>query len=79
MAKRYEEYSPERPVMRLVRCRYTHRYFNGTAWTQDPKEARKFSDVIEVACACAEYCLQNVELVLRPLGAQTDLFITPIR
>ncbi len=68
-----------RDVERLLRCAKTHQYFNSGGWTADPREAARFPDVIEAVRACVANGLQNVELVLRVPGSNTELFATPIR
>jgi hypothetical protein len=67
------------PVIRVLRCRMTHRYFTGDGWCENPEHAETFPDQIGAARACASHKLENIELVLRVEGSQTDLFCTPMR
>lgn len=66
-------------VKRLIRCRKTHRYYNGEGWTSDPRAAKSFAHVIDAARVCADKQLENVDLVLQLAEAKTELFSTPMR
>jgi hypothetical protein len=66
-------------IRRVLRHRESHAYFKAGGWTSNPEEADSFSDVVEVAEACARYGLNDVELALRYDSARQDLFCTPIR
>ncbi len=77
------DWSNERSVVpgaqRLLRCRKTHRYFNGDGWTADPSQAQVFPDEIDAARACVIHKLHNVELVLRTQFTGLEIFSTPVR
>jgi hypothetical protein len=66
-------------IKRLLRHRKSLAYFKDGGWTDNPKEAKSFADVIEAAKACAEYGLEEVDLALRYEAAGPDVFCTPIR
>lgn len=67
------------PVIRMLRCRDTLRYFTGEGWSEDPEFAQLFPDEFGAVRACVSNRLDNVELVLRVSGSQTELFCTPVR
>ncbi len=67
------------PMMRVLRHRATREYFSVGGWTKNPEEARKFSDVLEAAQACAEHGLEDVELALRIHAQAPDVFCTALR
>ncbi len=69
----------ETAIVRLLRCQKTRRYFTGKGWTEDPKQAKQFTDEFQAAGTCIYHDLHDVELVLRASGGDTDLFTTPIR
>lgn len=66
-------------VSRLLRSQTTHYYLTDRGWTANPEEARKFSDSVEAAEACAQQGLTDVELSLwlEPKGC--ELFCLPLR
>lgn len=66
-------------VLRLIRCKQTGRYLGPGGWTQNPNHARTFPDNVDAVRACVKSDLQDVELVLRPPGADHDLFRTTLR
>jgi hypothetical protein len=67
-------------VKRLLRRQNTREYFkDDDGWTENPDEARCFSDVVEAAETCARLGLKGVELTLREGSDTSDLFCTPIR
>ena len=68
-----------RPVKRLLRRCDTREYFKEDGWTDNPEEAKSFSDVVEVAEVCAQRGLSGVEMILRIDGGATEVFSTPIR
>jgi hypothetical protein len=68
-----------KPVRRFLRHRASHTYFKDGGWTADPAEANTYSDVLEVAEACARYRLSDVEVALRYERSSCDLFCTPLR
>lgn len=67
------------PIKRLLRHRESRAYYKEGGWTDNPKEARSFSDVVEAAQVCAQYGLQGVDLALRYEAGEADLFCTRIR
>ena len=67
------------PVVRLLRCRNTRRYFTGEGWSEDPEFAQLFPYEFGAVRACVSNQLDNVELVLRVGGSQTDIFCTQVR
>ncbi len=69
----------ETTIKRLLRRRASQQYFKDGEWTNNPEEARSFSDVVEVAQICAQYDLSDVELAVRYDKAGCDLFCTTIR
>ncbi len=66
-------------VIRLLRCTRTNRYFSGGGWTEHLESAKVFNDVMEVARACVQHGLAEVELVLRAGAGNAELFATPVR
>ncbi len=64
---------------RLLRCRTTHRYFNGQDWTPDPSQAQIFPDEFDAARACLAHDLHDVELVLRNQLTGAEIFSTLMR
>jgi hypothetical protein len=66
-------------VIRILRCRATRRYFTGEGWSENPDSAQLFPDEFGAVRACVSSHLDNVELVLRVDGSQTDLFCTQVR
>ncbi len=66
------------PVVRLLRCRKTQRYFTGQGWSDNPACAEKFQEQLAAVRACLAHKLDNMELVLRHDGGQTDLFCTVV-
>ncbi len=64
---------------RILRCRKTHRYFNGEGWTDNPSQAQVFPDEVDAARACVTHNLHEVELVLRTRLARVEFFSTPVR
>jgi len=79
MAKPLNGLVEKKRVVRLLRRRETQEYFKDDGWTNNPAEAKSFSDVVEVAEACARFRLEDVELTLRGEHAEgSDLFCTPM-
>jgi len=79
MAKTLDALSEKKRVVRLLRRRETQQYFRDDGWTSNPAEAKSFSDVVEVAEACAKFRLEDVELTLRVDHCEaSDLFCTPM-
>ncbi|HEV2208511.1 MAG TPA: hypothetical protein VG167_07020 [Verrucomicrobiae bacterium] len=78
MANGYEE-EPLKTVERLLRCRNTHRYFTDNGWTENPADARCFTDLLEAAQICAERGLTDVELTLVAGRGGPELFCTAVR
>jgi len=66
-------------VVRLLRCNQTRRYLAPEGWTQDDAQALTFTDEIDAVRACFQRGLNDVDLVIRASGANTDLFCTRIR
>jgi hypothetical protein len=64
-------------VKRLLRRQNTSEYYAEGGWTDNPEQARTFSDVVEAAETCARLGLNDVELTLRVKSS--DLFCTPLR
>ncbi len=64
---------PQLPVVRVIRCLRTGRYFTGLDWTADLSQAQTFPDEVQAVRACVRHGLQNVELVVRVPGFFTDL------
>ena len=77
MANTLTSSSTKKTIRRLLRRRDTQEYFKDGGWTNDPAEARIFSDVVEVAEICALHGLTDVELTLRV--ETSDVFCTPMR
>lgn len=75
------DFSGERKkaIKRFLRDRESHKYFKDGNWTDNPREANSYSDVVEVAEICSRYGLKNVELALRFETAECDLFCLRIR
>lgn len=78
MAKTFEAELENKGVKRLLRRRSTRQYLREDGWTENPEEARCFSDVVEVAETCARLRLRDVELTLRIECRGSDIFCTPI-
>ncbi|HYG33556.1 MAG TPA: hypothetical protein VEC99_02150 [Clostridia bacterium] len=78
-AKSTNQTASDLRVKRLLRHQGSEEYFKEGGWTNNPEEAKCFSDVVEVAETCARYGLNNVELALRVDSAAGDVFCTPIR
>lgn len=78
-AKTLKSAVEEKTIKRLLRHRTSREYFKEGGWTSNPEEAESFSDVVEVAEACARYGLDNVELALCYDALAGDVFCTPIR
>jgi hypothetical protein len=66
-------------VRRLLRRRDSREYFMESGWTENPDEAKSYSDVLEAAETCVRYGLCDVELALRIDPRASDFFCTPIR
>ena len=79
MAKTANDIAQAPPVVRLIRCRETYRYFTGNGWSDDPDRAEIYVEQIDAVRACVFHKLENIELVLRLHGSQTDLFCTMVR
>ena len=69
----------EQGIKRVLRHRESKAYFKCGGWTRNAEEADNFSDVVQVAEACVQYGLSDVELALRYEAATGDVFCTPIR
>ena len=67
------------PVLRLLRCKRTNRYFTGDSWVDDASLAKCFRDQTDAVSTCVQHDLTDIELVLRMPDSQTDLFITGLR
>ena len=65
-------------VKRLLRRSGSSEFFREDGWTENPEEAKTYSDVLEAASACAQHKLSNVELTLRIESRGCDLFCTLI-
>jgi hypothetical protein len=65
-------------IKRVLRNKRSREYFKDGGWTADPKEARCFSDAVEVVETCCRYQLNDVELALQS-ETGCDVFCTPIR
>lgn len=78
MAKSFDVQVVKKNVKRLLRRCSTRQYFKEDGWTENPEEARCFSDVVEVAETCARLRLRDVELALRMDSRGSDLFCTPM-
>jgi hypothetical protein len=76
MSKRDTE---QNAIKRLLRHRGTREFFKDDGWTENPDEARSFSDVVEVAEVCARHGLSDVEIALRVETRACDVFCTPVR
>lgn len=66
-------------IIRLLRDRESQEYWADGSWTQNPSEAKSFSDALEAAEACTSRGLSNVELAVRFESSETDVFCTPMR
>ena len=66
-------------VKRLLRHRFTRKYFSHSGWTDNPDEAQVFFDALEAAQTCAQLRLTGVELALHVGSGTCDIFSTPIR
>ncbi|HYG34010.1 MAG TPA: hypothetical protein VEC99_04455 [Clostridia bacterium] len=66
-------------IKRLLRRRGSREFFKGDGWTENPDEARDYSDVLEAAETCVRYGLNDVELALRMGTQASDFFCTRIR
>ena len=64
---------------RLLRHQHTLAYFKDGGWTRDPKEADRFSDVLEAAETCVKHGLVDVDLILQMNGGDSNHFSTPAR
>ena len=76
-AKSIEEQTQQTAIKRVLRHKSSHEYIKDGGWTNNPAEARSFSDVVEVAETCARYGLNDVELALRVHPQAADVFCTP--
>ena len=79
MAKTTSDITQAPPVVRLIRCRETYRYFTGNGWSDNADHAEIYVEQIDAVRACVFHKLENIELVLRLHGSQTDLFCTMVR
>jgi hypothetical protein len=61
-------------VRRLLRKKDTEQYATDDAWTNNPDDAKIFSDVVEAAEECARRGLHDVELTLRVETRSCDFF-----
>lgn len=78
-AKLFSGGTSETTIKRFLRHRESLAYFKDGGWTNNPKEAKNFTDVVEAAKACAEHGLEDVELALRYEAGGADVFCTQIR
>ena len=78
-AKKLNDFGTVTRVKRLLRHRESRAYFCNGQWTGNPEEADNFCDVVQMAEACVQYGLSDVEMALRLQTANCDLFCTPIR
>ncbi len=77
MARGTENEIAEKPVRRVLRRRGTQDYYKDDGWTNNPEDARNFSDVLEAAQTCVQFGLNDVELALRV--ESEEVFCTAIR
>jgi hypothetical protein len=69
----------EQTVRRRLRRQNTRQYFKEDGWTENPEEAKCFSDALEAAETCARCGLSDVELALQMGSPASELFCTPVR
>jgi len=69
----------ETTVKRLLRRQSTRQYFKEDGWTENPREAKCFSDALEAAETCARYGLKDVELALVMGSQESEFFCTSVR
>jgi hypothetical protein len=67
------------PVIRVLRSQKTRRYFAWDGWSDDPDEAKNFEYGIDAVQDCVSNHLEEIDLVLRVRGGQTDLFCIALR
>lgn len=65
-------------VRRLLRKKSTGQFATGSAWTNNPEDAKVFNDVLEAARECARRDLHDVELTLRVDAYSCDFFCTKL-
>ncbi len=79
MVSRFESGARSNRIERVLRRCRSREYFTGDGWTENPKEARILSDVVEAAVICAQHGLNDVELAIRFQAGTCDVFCTRIR
>ncbi len=79
MAEVLKEITEQRVIVRLLRCSRTRRYFTGRGWSEDVAEAKVYWSDVAAVRTCVEQDLEDVELVLRLSGADTDMCSIAIR
>ena len=78
MARTLEVGSAE-PVIRVLRCQKTQRFFSRDGWSDDARRAEVFADEIDAVRACVANNLEDIELVIRMESSHVDLFCTALR
>jgi len=73
-----KETKGDRAIRRLLRRRNSQEYFSGNGWTKNPDEAKSFADSLEAAQTCVQWGLWDMEMVLRVVGSNSDLFCTEL-
>ena len=63
-------------VRRLLRRKNTEQYATDNDWTNNPDDAKVFTDLVEAAEECARRGLHDVELALRVDAHACDFFCT---
>ncbi len=79
MSGEFAKAEPSVDTLRLLRCRKTHRYFTGEAWTDDPAQAELFPNSLDAIRTCLSRDIRDVELVLCAPGTHAELFSTQLR
>jgi hypothetical protein len=67
------------PVIRVLRCKKTNRYFAWDGWSDDADSAKNFEHAIDAVQDCVSNHLEEIDLVLHVSGSSTDLFCTALR
>jgi len=65
-------------VKRLLRKKNTEQFATDSAWTNNPDDAKVFTDILEAAQECARRDLHNVEVTLRVDAHACDFFCTKL-
>jgi hypothetical protein len=65
-------------VKRLLRKKNTEQFATENPWTNDPDDAKVFTDILEAAQECARRDLHNVEVTLRVDAHACDFFCTKL-